>query len=152
MINKFGKTAYLMVGSVLIFQLMGCGTLLYPERKGQRSGRIDVGIALLDGVGLFLFLIPGIIAYVVDFNNGTIYLPGGLSSSHNFKDLRQVKFDPKHSTFASIEKIIKKETGCSVKFSQSNLVITKLKSTNDMMLKFAQIEPEMEAIRIASNR
>ena len=66
--------------------------------------------------------------------------------------MKQVKFDPKHSTLASIEKIIKEETGYNVKFSQSNLVITKLKSTDDMMVKFAQVVPEMQANRIASLR
>ena len=152
MIKRLENTAYLLVGGILIFQLMGCGTILYPERKGQRSGRIDVGVAILDGIGLFFFLIPGVIAYAVDFSNGTIYLPGSSRSSLEIKNMKQVKFDPKHSTLASIEKIIKEETGYNVKFSQSNLVITKLKSTDDMMVKFAQVVPEMQANRIASLR
>ncbi|MEN6497793.1 MAG: hypothetical protein ABFD16_26135 [Thermoguttaceae bacterium] len=53
----------------------GCGLLLYPERRGQRGGRLDWGVVLLDGLGLLLFFIPGIIAFVVDFSTGTIYLP-----------------------------------------------------------------------------
>jgi hypothetical protein len=53
-----------------------CGTILYPERRGQDAkGDLDIGVVLLDGVGLLFFLIPGIIAYAVDFSTGAIYLP-----------------------------------------------------------------------------
>ena len=61
--------------------LSGCGTLLYPERRGQRGGRIDPAVAILDGVGCLLFLIPGLIAFAVDFHQGTIYLPGTQASA-----------------------------------------------------------------------
>ena len=57
--------------------LAGCGTLMHPERKGQTSGDIDPRIALANGVGLLFFIIPGAVAYAVDFSNGTIYLPSG---------------------------------------------------------------------------
>ncbi len=53
----------------------GCGTILHPERRGQNAGPIDWKIAALDGLGLLFFFIPGVIAFAVDFNNGTIYLP-----------------------------------------------------------------------------
>jgi hypothetical protein len=61
----------------LLAQLVGCGTILHPERKGQRDGNLDPSIVILDAVGLFFFIIPGVIAFAMDFNNGTIYLPGG---------------------------------------------------------------------------
>ncbi|MDR5906663.1 hypothetical protein [Franzmannia qiaohouensis] len=60
-----------------VLALVGCGTLLHPERKGQTSGDIDPRIALANGVGLLFFIIPGVVAYAVDFSNGTIYLPSG---------------------------------------------------------------------------
>ena len=44
-----------------------CGTILYPERHGQVSGRVDPGVVVMDGVCLFFFLIPGIIAFAVDY-------------------------------------------------------------------------------------
>ncbi len=56
--------------------LGACGTIMYPERKGQIDGKIDPTVAILNGVGLLLFLVPGVIAFAVDFSNGTIYLPG----------------------------------------------------------------------------
>lgn len=63
--------------TALAAPLAGCGTLLYPERRGQTGGRLDTAVVLLDGLGLLLFLIPGIIAFAVDFGSGAIYLPGG---------------------------------------------------------------------------
>jgi copper chaperone CopZ len=139
MVKKLVKTLYVLVCAVLIVQLAGCGTLMYPERKGQKSGKIDAGIAVLDGIGLLFFFIPGIIAYAVDFNNGTIYLPGTSRSSLDPKNIKQVKFDPKHYTNATIEKIIKEETGYEVKLYQDNMKISKLKSVDDMMVRFAEV-------------
>ncbi len=66
-----------IVAAIFLVNISACGTILYPERKGQVGGRIDIGVALLDAVGLFLFFIPGVIAFAVDFSNGTIYLPSG---------------------------------------------------------------------------
>lgn len=53
----------------------GCGTILYPERRGQPAGPLDWKIVALDAVGLLLFFVPGVIAFAVDFTTGTIYLP-----------------------------------------------------------------------------
>ncbi len=55
--------------------IAGCGTLLYPERRGQKGGRIDWKVVAMDGAGLLLFFIPGVIAFAVDIIEGTIYLP-----------------------------------------------------------------------------
>jgi hypothetical protein len=54
----------------------GCGTLFHSERCGQpHSSHIDWKVAALDGLGLLLFFVPGVIAFVVDFSTGAIYLP-----------------------------------------------------------------------------
>lgn len=82
-----------MVISALVFQLAACGTIMYPERKGQQSGKIDPGVAVLDGLGLLLFIIPGVIAFAVDFSNGTIYLPGTASTGDS---------DGKYSEWATL--------------------------------------------------
>ncbi len=141
MVKKIVKTLYVLVCAVLIVQLVGCGTMAYPERKGQKSGRIDAGVAVMDGLCLLLFIIPGIIAFAVDFSNGTIYLPNTSRSSLDPKDIKQVKFDPKNYDNASIEKIIKQETGYEVKLYQNNTKISKLKSVDDMMVSFAEVLP-----------
>jgi len=151
MLKKLVKTIHVLIFAVLIFQLAGCGTLMYPERRGQRSGRIDIGVAVLDGIGLLFFLIPGVIAYAVDFSNGTIYLPGTARGSLDFKDLKQVKFDPKHYTEATIEKIIKEETGYAVKLNQDDVKIYSLESVDDMVMRFSEVLPGIKNDRIALN-
>ncbi|HVN40682.1 MAG TPA: hypothetical protein VMW19_21150 [Myxococcota bacterium] len=66
-----------LVCAALVLHLAGCGTLLYPDRQGQKGGRVDPGIVVLDGVLLFFFIVPGLVAFGIDFYTGAIYLPGG---------------------------------------------------------------------------
>ena len=135
----------------LIAQLAGCGTLIHSERRGQRSGRIDPGIAILDGIGLLFFVIPGLIAFAIDFSTGAIYLPGTATSSLDRKELKVVKFDPKHATAADIEGIIQKETGYRVKLNQDNMEVSRLESLGDMRKRFAEISPKEKNIRVVLN-
>ncbi|WP_428818416.1 hypothetical protein [Microbulbifer sp. MCCC 1A16149] len=65
----------------LMLNLTACGYFLYPERKGQAGGRVDPVVVILDGAGLLFGILPGIVAFAVDFTNGTIYLPAGGSSA-----------------------------------------------------------------------
>lgn len=63
-----------VTGGVLC--LPGCGTLLHQERVHQPHSRdIDWKIAALNGLGLALFFVPGVVAFAVDFYTGAIYLP-----------------------------------------------------------------------------
>ena len=62
---------------------------MYPERKGQIDGKLDSTVVILNGIGLLLFLVPGVIAFAVDFSNGTIYLPG----TGRRADLKTVPFE-----------------------------------------------------------
>ncbi|MDD5702130.1 MAG: hypothetical protein PHU23_08790 [Dehalococcoidales bacterium] len=149
MVKKVVKMLHILVCAILIIQFVGCGTIMYPERKGQRGGRIDIGVALLDGIGLLFFLIPGVIAYAVDFSNGTIYLPGTVRGPLDLKDMKQVRFDPENYTNETIEKIIQKETGYAVKLNQDNLEIYRLKSIDEMMMYFADVLPGIKNYRVA---
>lgn len=76
MLTKRSRVLSLVLSAVLGLQVAGCGTILYPERRGQTGGRVDVGVAVMDGFWC-LFIIPGIVAFIVDFGNGAIYAPGG---------------------------------------------------------------------------
>ena len=116
-----GKLLKVVLSVALLLQSIACGTLLHPERKGQRDGRIDAGIAVLDALGLLLFIIPGVIAFAVDFSNGTIYLPPESRRSFHAKDLRRVSFDPKQSTPADLEAILEAETGRTIKLDPTSL-------------------------------
>lgn len=66
---------------VLMMNLTACGYFLYPERKGQSGGRVDPVVVILDGAALLFGILPGIVAFAVDFTNGTIYLPAGGTSA-----------------------------------------------------------------------
>ena len=142
--SYLAKTFNVVLIAVLVFQFSGCGTILYPERRGQKGGHMDVGIVLLDGLGLLLFLIPGIIAFAVDFSNGTIYLPGTRGAQ-----LRQIHFDPKHATLTQVEQIIKDQTGKSVKLTQENIKVTRLHSKTEMMAEFAKVSTDVESNQLA---
>jgi hypothetical protein len=122
---------------VLIVQLSGCGTLMYPERRGQRGGKIDAGVAVLDGVGLLLFIVPGVIAFAIDFSNGTIYLPGTSRSSLDLKHSILVRFDARQSTPEDLERIINQETGYPMKFGQRDMQVSRVSSAEDVQVNFA---------------
>ncbi len=56
-----------VLSAALLSQLSACGTLFYPERRGQIDGRIDPAIVAFDAIGLLFYIIPGLIAFGVDF-------------------------------------------------------------------------------------
>jgi hypothetical protein len=107
--------------ALYLLQSTGCGVLLYPERQGQKSGRIDPAIAILDGIGLLLFLIPGLVAFAVDFHQGTIYLPGGHSGNiHEPPGPRAVKVEGP-MTEENIERVLRAELGQDVDLTGLNV-------------------------------
>ena len=117
-------------------QLCGCGTILHPERKGQsKSYRLDPAVAILDGVGVLFFLIPGLLAFAVDFHYGTIFLPPDKSAHRDNKKLKIVHVDPDDLNTDTIENIIKNETGHDIKLTQDNLIISELNDRNEFRLK-----------------
>lgn len=124
--------------AALAWQSLGCGTILHPERKGQRGGRIDAGVAVLDGIGLLFFIIPGVIAFAVDFSNGTIYLPGGPRAAH---EIRKIPFDPSQDAKAAVERIVRAKTGFPVKLDQEDLERYELKSRAELPARFSAGNP-----------
>ncbi|MEH6389565.1 MAG: polyribonucleotide nucleotidyltransferase [Pseudomonas profundi] len=67
--------ACVLLTTAMTTQLAACGTIFYPERRGQIQGNIDPSIAALNAIGLLFYLVPGIVAFAVDFATGAIYLP-----------------------------------------------------------------------------
>ena len=49
--------------------------MMFSHRHGQDSGRIDPNVIIMDGVGLIFFIVPGLVAFAVDFSTGAAYLP-----------------------------------------------------------------------------
>ncbi len=117
------KYVSVLCAGVLTLNLTACGTILYPERSGQsKGGRLDIGIVALDGVGLLFFLIPGIVAYAVDFNNGTIYLPEGHSSlngANNTDDMVAFNVGKENLTRAKIAAVVSSNVGYVVDTSSA---------------------------------
>ena len=127
----------LAVCSALLIQLAGCGIILYPERKGQKPGRIDPGVAILDAVGLFFFIIPGVIAFAVDFGTGAIYLPGTADSGTGSRfasdeagtgDMRMVQVDPALLQEEYIEAVVANHTGKNVDLSAPGVILREARS------------------------
>ena len=96
--------------SALVTQLTACGTIFYPERRGQISGQIDPGVAILNGIGLLIYIIPGLIAFGVDFATGAIYLPNGKYSVALDTLQQAVDADGEVDT-AMLQQILKQELG-----------------------------------------
>lgn len=122
----------LLSSGALASGLSGCGTILYPERVGQPYGPLDWKVVALDMVGLLLFLVPGVIAFIVDFHNGTIYLPAEqvpLSAPPVLS--RKVQLERDQLTMAGIQSAVGKETGVQVKLSPGTYVTRELKSLAD---------------------
>jgi hypothetical protein len=96
--------------------LASCGTLLYPERRGQPAGRLDAGVVVLDGLGLLVFLVPGVIAFAVDFATGAIYLPPsyGMLVPGTRAELCKVEVNPAELTPERLEAIVREQTGKTV--------------------------------------
>lgn len=67
--------AAILLTTAMTTQLAACGTIFYPERRGQITGELDSGIVVLNALGLLLYIVPGVIAFAVDFATGAIYLP-----------------------------------------------------------------------------
>jgi len=66
-----------VVVAALFTQLTACGSIFFPDRRGQIDGKIDPVVVALDAVGLLFYVIPGLIAFGVDFATGAIYFPPG---------------------------------------------------------------------------
>lgn len=75
------RSQYRLVSAALAItlcsQLAACGTLFYPDRRGQIEGKIDPAIAIANAVGLLFYVVPGLLAFAIDFTTGAIYLPDG---------------------------------------------------------------------------
>ena len=64
-----------VLAASLLTQLAACGTLFFPDRRGQIEGQVDPLVAGLNAIGILFYVIPGLIAFGIDFATGAIYLP-----------------------------------------------------------------------------
>jgi len=124
----------------LSFQLTACGTILYPERRNKEPGRLDVGVVLLDAFWVLVGVIPGIIAFAVDFSTGAIYVPESRLSATT-DGMRVVHFDPANTSRAELEALIRRETGQpEFRFSDERVQYTRVKSKEEAGAYFATLK------------
>lgn len=129
--KAFLTAGLLSLAMLTATMVTSCGTILYPERKGQNKGDVDINVILMDGIGLLFFLIPGIIAYAVDFSTGAIYLPPGGScgpiTAESLNDMIKIETGDKELTAEKIELIILRELGIHVNMNDEKLQISPVK-------------------------
>ena len=126
---------------VFLFQITACGTIMYPERKGQVGGKIDAEVAILDGIGLLFFLIPGVIAFAVDFSNGTIYLPANKKSlleNNDSQNLNVLHIDKDKMNLQEIESVISENTGINFDMDDQRIQVVELSKITELMPKYAE--------------
>lgn len=122
-----------LLTATLLAQL-GCGTLLYPERHGLRGGRIDPAVLVLDGALLFVFLIPGIVAYAIDFHTGAIYLPSG-------RKVSVIQADPDALDATHIERLLREHTGVPIRLDDPRLESFRYESSQEALDALRRLAP-----------
>jgi hypothetical protein len=140
--QQFSRRKWMAI-VMLAVQQTGCGTIFWPERRGQPAGRLDPKVVALDAIGLLLFFIPGIIAFAVDFNNGTIYLPPGEYASSRRSKTRwtKVRAASQQPTADDIEQMVQSHTGKAVRLRPGQYRVGKLETADSLEdLNFDEME------------
>jgi hypothetical protein len=120
--------------------LSSCGTIIYPDRANQKErGDLDALILGLDAVGLLFFLIPGIIAFAVDFGTGAIYFP----EDHEKGDREHTNFDKMDSEVRldkqEIEKIVAVKTGKHINLETNDVRVMELQGLDQFWRTYTQL-------------
>lgn len=135
----------LLGGGALTASMAGCGTVLYPERIGQRHGPLDWKVVALDTIGLLLFLVPGVIAFIVDFHNGTIYLPPEQVPMYDAPVLsRKVSVPQEDLSLGKIAAAVNDNTGLEVALSPGSYVTRELPTLADYPAAARQVASDLK--------
>lgn len=108
--------------ATLLTQLTACGTLFFPDRRGQIEGRVDPVVAALDAVGILFYVIPGLIAFAVDFATGAIYLPGGSTAQVAPQKLQQAIGADGKVDSGKLQAILQSELGQRLPLNDPRLI------------------------------
>jgi hypothetical protein len=135
------------------FVQSSCGTILHPERIGQPPGRLDPGVVCLDGVGLLVFLIPGALAFAIDFFTGAIYLPPQYSMKPSAAGAESgepltIHIDPRTLTPERVEEVLRAQTGRDVRLHPGAYRVVRIESLDefsDGIERLAQAEGPQSA-------
>ena len=129
------KLLSVIILGVLLIQIVGCGTIFYPERRGQTvHGGIDIVVAIADSAWFLAYIIPGFVAWGVDLYTGAVYLPTGktrFANQPDSKDFVVVKVDPKQLDQTMIEEIVSEHVGQKIDLDEDHVQILKFNGTDD---------------------
>ena len=125
----------ILILGAFVIQIAGCGTIFYPERRGQTiHGGIDPLIAITDSAWFLAYVIPGFIAWGVDLYTGAIYLPAGqkrLANQPDSMDFVVVKVDPIQLDQKMIEEIVSEHVGQKIDLNADHVQILKFKGADE---------------------
>jgi hypothetical protein len=111
-----------VLAASLVTQLSACGTIFYPDRRGQIDGKVDPVIVALDAVGILFYVIPGLLALGIDFATGAIYLPDGHTYSVAPETLKETVGENGEVDRAKLKALIEQETGHSLPLTDPRLI------------------------------
>lgn len=122
----------------------GCGTIMYPDRVGQPAGPLDWKVVALDTVGLLFFLVPGVIAFAVDFYNGTIYLPPDEipTTSRPVRLSRKVRLPENQRNLRGVQEVVSREAEVQLNLQPGNYLTCKLPALADAPHAASKLERE----------
>lgn len=127
---------------LLFAQTSSCGLLLYPERQGQTGGRIDPGVAVLDAIGLLFYIVPGLVAFGVDFITGTIYVPGTQASNLDPASIREIKVADGSLTPERAAAIVAEQTGQPIDLSSPDMQVVAFADRNALLAALSEAGAE----------
>lgn len=120
------RTKSRVIGGVLavtlVTQLSACGTIFFPDRRGQIEGRVDPLVVGLDAIGILFYVIPGLIAFGIDFATGAIYLPGGTTAQVDTRSLKDVVDADGKVDNAKLKALIETQTGHNLPLDDPRLI------------------------------
>ncbi|TWC12853.1 MULTISPECIES: polyribonucleotide nucleotidyltransferase [unclassified Pseudomonas] len=120
------RIPFRVIGGVLVASLLtqisACGSIFYPDRRGQIDGKIDPAIAALDAVGLLFYIIPGLIAFAVDFATGAIYFEPGKTAQVAPEKLKQAINPDGSVDNHKLQAILESELGRSFPLDDPRLI------------------------------
>ena len=120
--RTFSRVIGGVVVATLLTQLTACGSIFFPDRRGQIDGKIDPVVVVLDGIGLLFYVIPGLIAFGVDFATGAIYFPPGKTAQIAPEKLREAIGADGKVDNAKLQAILESELGRSFPLNDPRLI------------------------------
>ena len=89
-------------------------------------------IVIMDGIGLFFFIIPGLVAFAVDFTTGAIYFP----AEHEHGDRERTIFDRQETsakpTRQEIERAVAFRTGKRIDLTKDTVRVMELQRLDQL--------------------